>query len=161
MSNLLCGIFFSKGLWGLVAMLASSANQLVLGEQTNSWCDTPDPRWYNPGDLWSSSTSWRSGMSSEGRATVMLKYNTTDHDFFQMDPVSELYRNPCDTQVRKTGLRYTWAGQRTRPFYQYSASNSFSITARNKSRMLITWIHNHQLFHKNQSKTALLFLTCP
>lgn len=55
----------------------------------------------------------------------MLKYNTTDHDSFQMNRVSELYRNPCDTQVRKTGLRYTSAGQRTRPFYQYSASNSF------------------------------------
>lgn len=75
-SNLLCGMFFSKGLWGLVAMLASSANQLVLGEQLNSWCNTPGPRWYNPGDLWSSSTSCRSGMSSEGKATVTFKYNT-------------------------------------------------------------------------------------
>lgn len=86
-SNLLCGMFFSKGLWGLVAMLASSANQLVLGEQPNSWCDIPDPRWYNPGDLWSSSTSCRSGMSSEGRSTVTLKYNTRKNDFFQMDCV--------------------------------------------------------------------------
>lgn len=71
-SHLLCGAFFSKGLWGLVAMLASSASQLVLEERLNSWCDTPDPTWNNPGDLWSSSTSCRSGMSSEGRSTATL-----------------------------------------------------------------------------------------
>lgn len=118
-------MFFSKGLWGLVAMLASSANQLVLGEQLNSWCNTPGPRWYNPGDLWSSSTSCRSGMSSEGRATVTFKYNTRGNVFASIWTVSWLfYHNPCDTQGRKTGLHYTWAGQKTHPFCQYLASYS-------------------------------------
>lgn len=73
--HLLCGAFFSKGLWGLVAMLASSASQLVLGEQLNSWWDTPAPTWNNPGDLWSSSTSCRSGMSSGDRSTVTIIVN--------------------------------------------------------------------------------------
>lgn len=65
-TNLLYGAFFSRGLCGLVAMLASSASQLVLGEQLSSWWDTPAPTWNNPGDLWSSSTSCSSGMSSVG-----------------------------------------------------------------------------------------------
>lgn len=62
--NLLWGAFFSRGLSGLVAMSASSASQLVFGEQLNSWWDTPAATWNTPGDLWSSSTSCKSGMSS-------------------------------------------------------------------------------------------------
>lgn len=60
----MCGASFSRGLWGLVAMLANSASQLVLGEQLSSWWDTA-PTWNNLGDLWSSSTSCSSGMSSK------------------------------------------------------------------------------------------------
>lgn len=62
--NLLWGAFFSRGLSGLVAMSASSASQLVFGEQLNSWWDTPAATWNTPRDLWSSSTSCKSGMSS-------------------------------------------------------------------------------------------------
>lgn len=80
--NLLCGAFFSKGLWGLVAMLASSASQLVLGEQLNSWWDTPAPTWNNPGDLWSSSTSCRSGMSSGERSMATLMIKTWESSVF-------------------------------------------------------------------------------
>lgn len=69
-TNLLWGAVFSRGLSGLVAMLASSASQLVFGEQLNSWWDTPAATWNTPGDLWSSSTSCRSGMSSK---EVMIK----------------------------------------------------------------------------------------
>lgn len=71
-TNLLYGASLSKGLWGLVAMLASSASQLVLGEQLSSWWDTPAPTWNKPGDLWSSSTSCSSGMSSVMRLTVLF-----------------------------------------------------------------------------------------
>lgn len=74
-TNLLCGAFFSRGLWGLVAMLASSASQLVLGEQLSSWWDTPAPTWNNPGDLWSSSTSCSSGMSSWEKSTIIFRIN--------------------------------------------------------------------------------------
>lgn len=35
------------------------------------------------------------------------------------------YHNPCDTQVRKGDLRYTWVDQRTRPFLQCSAVSFF------------------------------------
>lgn len=64
-TNLLWGAVFSRGLSGLVAMSASSASQLVFGEQLNSWWDTPAATWNATGDLWSSSTSCRSGMSSK------------------------------------------------------------------------------------------------
>lgn len=65
-TNLLWGAVFSRGLSGFVAMSASSASQLVLGEQLNSWWETPAATWNTPGDLWSSSTSCKSGMSSKG-----------------------------------------------------------------------------------------------
>lgn len=60
----MCRASFSKGLWGLVAILANSASQLVFGAPLSPWWDTA-PTWNKAGDLWSSSTSCKSGISSE------------------------------------------------------------------------------------------------
>lgn len=140
-TNLLWGAVFSRGLSGLVAMSASSASQLVLGEQLNSWWETPAATWNTPGDLWSSSTSCKSGMSSKGgtmrgdyhQAGFWQEKKNKKHD------VWGFYRNPCDTRARRAGPRCTWGGQRTRPFSQLSA---FPCPQNRLFTSLINFLHH-------------------
>lgn len=142
-TNLLWGAVFSRGLSGLVAMSASSASQLVFGEQLNSWWETPAATWNTPGDLWSSSTSCKSGMSSKG-GTMRGDYHQAGFWGKKTKNVTVLlfwgfYRNPFDTRARRAGPRCTWGGQRTRPFSQLSA---FPCPQNRLFTSLINFLHH-------------------
>lgn len=137
-TNLLWGAVFSRGLSGLVAMSASSASQLVFGEQLNSWWDTPTATWKSPGERWSSSTSCRSGMSSRGgrRRVRGGRHQGRGQTILLLE---WFYRNPCGSWATRAGPRYTWAGQRTRPLSQ---PFSFSCLQKRLSASSTHFLHH-------------------
>ncbi len=123
----LWGASWIRGLWGLVAMLASSVSQFVCETLPSglelrplmgpcSWCDMSGATWNTPGVDWSSCTSCSSGRSSAETETVMqIVFEIVFLHFQKKTWVANLITELHVTLVRRAAR---WRGQALVAFKQ-------------------------------------------